>query len=46
MSQVLEEVKKAIDLLGLSSEVHQVERDGQAVYDSLIKTFVKGGERR
>jgi hypothetical protein len=46
MSQVLEEVENAIKLLKLSNEVNLVEAEGEAIYKSLIETFVDGGDRR
>lgn len=46
MSQVLGEVENAIRLLKLSNEVNLVEAEGEAIYKSLIETFVEGGDRR
>jgi len=46
MSQVLEEIENAIRLLNLSHEVKLVEAEGEAIYKSLIETFVEGDDRR
>jgi len=46
MSQVLEEVENAINLLGLSSEVCLLKDEGESLYKSLIDTFVEGGDRK
>ena len=46
MSQVLEEVEKAISLLGLSKEVRLLKDEGASLYDSLVTHFVEGGDRR
>jgi len=46
MSQVLEEVENAIRLLKLTKEVNLVDSEGEAIYKSLIETFVEGGDRR
>lgn len=46
MSQVLEEVKKAITLLGLAKDVSLLKDDGASLYNSLVMHFVDGGDRR
>lgn len=46
MSQVLEEVEKAILLLGLSKDVSLLKDEGAPVYCSLVAHFVDGGDRR
>jgi hypothetical protein len=46
MSQVLDEVEKAISLLGLSKDVSLIKDEGAPLYDSLVEHFVEGGARR
>lgn len=46
MSQVLEEVEKAISLLGLSKDVRLLKDEGSALYESLLSHFVEGADRR
>jgi len=46
MSRVLEEVENAINLLGLSSEVRLLKDEGEPLYESLVDTFVEGGDRK
>ncbi|MEW8424811.1 MAG: DUF6756 family protein [Candidatus Thiodiazotropha sp.] len=46
MSQVLEEIENAIDVLGLIEEVVLVKDGADILYRSLIDVFVDGGDRR
>jgi hypothetical protein len=46
MSQVLEEVERAISELNLSEEVRRVDDKSGALYESLVAHFVDGGDRR
>jgi hypothetical protein len=46
MSQVLEEVENAIDVLGLTEEVVLVKDGADILYKSLLDAFVDSGDRR